>query len=1000
MSVRSTLAVPPPVSGVSQRPANLRQPTHAQASENAWFDVADGVGKRPGTEIERVFTSTPKQPALIGVLEYSKDERYDVVFNLSTTPRVRVFRIGGNEATTTVSSDAATYLAASSGTIRMCPIGREALLVNPAATAAVGTSASFTIERTRPDSDAVLSYTGTNNTTYVRAEKDSAAYPAGSWQYTPGSLTYAHINFNTLTSPWSFHNGYWDDTGYANPGAFRMAFRRVALTGFTAATWDNTAKTLTKTGAFTSYTYRPGDMIYISAGTGFTAGWYLITSRVSDNAITLSADVAGTADVAANSTDSDFGESAVCRIGIEVVVSVDFKAKITSGEISDMHGVAKAIQEGLRSSGASNACCAWVPQAAGGNFQITAPYRGSGAVAYRPAASGLAGVFELAGTSGQPLDNPADAQIFVGTGTLGTSTDSEPPLSRWTRVSPPSQSGAAPTPTTLPVRIQRTAENTISVDVSPWVGRIVGDTSSNPAPKLWTEGSAITSAIVYRNRLFLAGSSFVAGSEAGNFWNFYDTVTPNAVDSDPIDRTVGSSANVDIRRMAAFRESLVLVAPGGQYELSGGESLTPSTASITATTSVEASDVQPTVSGPFLHLAVPLGTFSGVREYLWDELRAASDTADITVEVPSLVPGTIRAMASSPESRTLVVLADADEQMYCYRWFFSGNDKIQSAWGMWQFAVGPLMLDIAASRGRLRVLNENTGVVAVSNAVGAARVAAANHSYVDGNLIYLSDSTCTPSIDGTAYVKVISASVVELYSNAGLTTPINITANGTVRWHLGAYFIESMSLARQSARSGYAYTTHLDRRLYLTGTHSAGTTTFTMPATPTVATGSSQIPGTGSTINAVVKPDGTVLTPNGYTSTTITVSGDHSGVVCTLGWQPNWSITLTRPFIRTSDGSIIQDDLGIESLAVGYATTRNMTVRAVQTAATDRDRTIANGTTATSGTLKTMLSGEASRTTYTITDAGPGPAFVTGIQMDIEHAPIGVVETRGGNRGR
>lgn len=991
MSVRTTIPTPPPISGVSQQPPHLRLPSHAAAAENAWFDVADGVGKRPGTEINRKFSSTPQQGLKLAVFEYAADERYLLTFNYSGSPRVRAFRIGGNEATVSVSADAATYLGTGSGVIRWVPIGSEGLLINPAAIAAVGTSDTYTVERTRPDSAAVLAYTAAASA-YVRAERGDATYPAGAWQYTPGSLTYAHINFNTLTNPWSIHNGYWDDATYADPGGFRIAFRRLALTGFTGATFTTATGTITKTGAFTSYAYRPGDMIYISGGTGFSAGWFAITSRVSNDAITIAGGPgADNVDTAANSTDSDYGETNVCRIGIEVVVSVHFKQKVEANEITDMHGIAAAIQNAMRAAGAANACCAWVPQAAGGNFQITGPYRGTGAVVYRPAASGITGVAALAGTSGQPFDNPADAQIFVGTGSLGASNDSEPPLSRWTRVSAPNQATAKPTATTLPVRVRRTAANTISVEASPWVGRIVGDGASNPAPALFTAGVGITAAALYRQRLFLFGGSHVAGSETGNFWNFYDTSTPTAVDSDPIDRTISGSGNASILRAATFRNGILLFTPAGQYELSGGDTLTPSTATITASTSYASADVQPAAAGLFVHFATPQGQWSGVREYFFDDLRQASEASDITVHVPRLISGDIRAIATSPESRTSIVLAGPDDQLYCYRWFWAGNDKQQSAWGMWQFATGVLLLDIASSRNTLWILNENTGILAVSSTGLGARLSIPSHGYTDGNAIYLSDSTTTPSINGVKYVDVIDANTVDLYDDALLSTPTSISSTGTVRWHTGDYFIEQMPLSRVSARSGEPFSIHTDRQMRLTGTHSAGTTTFTLPSTPTVSVGSAQINGLGSTINSVVKPDGTVLVPNGYTTTTITVSGDHSGVACVLGWQPTWSVTLTRPFIRESSGAMIQDPLYIESVSVSYNDTRAATVRATQSLRVDRDRAISHAPSTSSGVLNTVLSGEASAMTVAIRDTGPGPAFVTGVQYDLDHAPVGVL---------
>lgn len=57
------------------------------------------------------------------------------------------------------------------------------------------------------------------------------------------------------------------------------------------ATWDNSTKKLTKTGAFTSYTLNTWDQIYITGGTGVQTGLYSIATRVSNDAITLTTSI-------------------------------------------------------------------------------------------------------------------------------------------------------------------------------------------------------------------------------------------------------------------------------------------------------------------------------------------------------------------------------------------------------------------------------------------------------------------------------------------------------------------------------------------------------------------------------------------------------------------------------------------------------------------------------------------------------------------------------------
>ena len=69
---------------------------------------------------------------------------------------------------------------------------------------------------------------------------------------------------------------------------------------FTDGTWTVASKILTKTGAFASYSFTSGDKIYISGGTDFTVGWYVISSRTDDDNIVL---VAATGLSTGNETD-------------------------------------------------------------------------------------------------------------------------------------------------------------------------------------------------------------------------------------------------------------------------------------------------------------------------------------------------------------------------------------------------------------------------------------------------------------------------------------------------------------------------------------------------------------------------------------------------------------------------------------------------------------------------------------------------------------------------
>ncbi len=70
------------------------------------------------------------------------------------------------------------------------------------------------------------------------------------------------------------------------------------ITG-TDATYTDSGTTLELTGAFANYTWKKGDRIRITAGTGVTAGYYVVASKTS-------ADVIVIPDIGADATDVSF----------------------------------------------------------------------------------------------------------------------------------------------------------------------------------------------------------------------------------------------------------------------------------------------------------------------------------------------------------------------------------------------------------------------------------------------------------------------------------------------------------------------------------------------------------------------------------------------------------------------------------------------------------------------------------------------------------------------
>ena len=1000
MSLQYSVNGASPSGGVARQAPNLRKPDQVASGDNVVFDPAFGFSKRPGTVFDRAFTESPCADVRLAMLSYAANERYWIVYGRgASSPIVRGFRVGGNEATPTLDATAIAYLGINSpggSSMRARPFKDEMLIVNQTAATEMVNTEGFAVDRTRKDYDSVVAFT-TGIGTYVRAENDAGSASAGYYQYQPGSYTYAHINFNTLNSPWKWHYGYWDDATYF-PCGFDIAFRRVALTGFTGATYTASSGTIAKVGAFASYTFKAGDCIYITAGTGFTANsWYKIASKTNNDSIVIvGGPGADNVNTAANVTDATYAETNICRIGRTVSVLVDFTKVVPI----DMDDLASKFTNAMRLGGATNACCAWVPQSGdSGNFQITGPFRGTGAMVYKPTAptNAPAGTRDLTLGAGDPLNAPASGQIFGGTGTLaGTDDDTATPESRWVRVQIPYQSKGQPNTAKMPVRLHRTAANALSLDLGSWAGRGSGDEVSNPGALLVLAGTPITDVALYKDRLWIVGGPFACSSQIKEHWQFFNDNYKLAKDLDPVNRTISGNGNANILSATGFRQSLVLFAgTGGQFEISATDALTPSTASVTQTNPIMSSDTAPAPFGTSLLFASKTSNYSRIFEYQYDDIRASFDAPESTNHVPDFIPANPRSISPSSASQWAVVtpyVSNGGNELYVLFAARDGGRRIQTAWARWVFDSGYRICDAQIMDDQIWILSEEVLTVTTAGG-GTPTVAYPNHGLSTGNSVVFDRSTTSTSIVGTFTVTVIDANT--------FTIAVATSGAGTARACTGRYILEYLTIGTPPVDSGWLHAPFMDRRVRLTGTFAAGKTTWALTATPTVASGSSQFNGFGSTLNTVFlgpafgASNGNTVLLDEYTTTSVKTTGNYSAGEVWIGRFFGVSVEKNRQFVRGQDGQVdIGSPTHVVAIDVSHANTSGYTVRTSYSPYPDRSIVFASSDGKTPqdfGKLVTTLAGEsgakAGALRVFIEDSSIRPLSITQTRWTLSYQP-------------
>lgn len=173
----------------------------------------------------------------------------------------------------------------------------------------------------------------------------------------------------------------------------------------------------------------------------------------------------------------------------------------------------------------------------------------------------------------------------------------------------------------------------------------------------------------------------------------------------------------------------------------------------------------------------------------------------------------------------------------------------------------------------------------------------------------------------------------------------------------------------------------MDRRQELTaGTHSAGTTTWTLLyADPSI---NCLIVGSGASVGTVL----TSLTLN--TSTypfTVAVTGNYDGATACVGVTYEWYIIPTKPIRIRPDGSPdFTSKMNVRYLDVAYHLSSGFTVRRSMTGRADSDRVFAgnsDGTVTAKGTYRANLNGNTEDATWKVLSSSPKRVVIPSIEF-------------------
>ena len=243
---------------------------------------------------------------------------------------------------------------------------------------------------------------------------------------------------------------------------------------------------------------------------------------------------------------------------------------------------------------------------------------------------------------------------------------------------------------TMPVRLIPTPSTGkitgFTLKTADWVGRNAGDDNSNPFPTFTDK--TINDIFFFKNRLGFLTDDSVVFSEADEYFNFFRTTTQSLLDSAPIDVGVSHTKISILKHAQAFQEKLMLFSPKTQFVLRGGDLLTPKTVTISPVTEFDVSEtIRPLALSSYIYFNFKRNNFEGLLEYTVDNNTETYRAAEITEQINKYIPTNIVRMEGSAAENMVVVQSDSDyKKLYVYKYFWQGNEKIQSSWMTFSFA--------------------------------------------------------------------------------------------------------------------------------------------------------------------------------------------------------------------------------------------------------------------------------------------------------------------------
>jgi len=216
-----------------------------------------------------------------------------------------------------------------------------------------------------------------------------------------------------------------------------------------------------------------------------------------------------------------------------------------------------------------------------------------------------------------------------------------------------------------------------------WDKRDVGDDITNPKPSF--VGQKISKIFFYRSRIGLLSEENVILSRTNDYFNFWAKTAFTIAATDPIDLQSSSTYPTKLFDAIEVNAGLLVLSASQQFLLTTDETtLTPETVRISFLSSYGFNEK----TVPF-SLGVTVGFLNSTAkrtrfyEMINIQRNGEPDVAEQTKVVSKIFPTDITLPTSSTENDLILFASENKNEVWGYRFFNQGNQRVQNAWFRW-----------------------------------------------------------------------------------------------------------------------------------------------------------------------------------------------------------------------------------------------------------------------------------------------------------------------------